>query len=107
MARGVLKSDVKLTARTPADDIKATLGKKLIHACHYNQLERVKALIAQGADPAYKNLWGETPVYAAAGSCGTEVLEYLATLPSVTFDVKTLGNQTLLHNAIATGDVRV
>lgn len=101
-----LKGDAKLTARTPADDAKAQLGKRLIHACHYNDLERVKALIAQGADPNYKNLWGETPAYAAAGSGGLEVLEYLATL-GCNFEAKTSGSQTLLHNAVATGNAKV
>lgn len=107
MAQITLKGDAKLTVRTPADEGKAMLGKKLIHACHYNHLERVKALIAAGADPNYRNLWGETPMYAAAGSGGTDVLEYLATLPGVNFDIKTSGNQTVLHNAVASGDLKV
>ena len=107
MAQVNLKGDVKITAKTPVDDVKAMLGKRLIHACHYNQLEKAKDLIAKGADPTYRNLWGETPVYAAIGSGGLEVVEYLATLPGVSFDVKTVGNQTVLHNAAATGNVKV
>lgn len=107
MASVTMKGDAKITAKTPADEARVMLGKKLIHACHYNHLEKVKALIAAGADPNYRNIWGETPIYAAAGSGGLEVCEYLSTFPGVVFDVKTTGNQTVMHNAVATGDVKV
>ena len=107
MAKITLKGDAKITARTPADEAKAVLGKKLIHVCHYNQLDKAKALIAAGADPNYRNIWGESPIYAAAGSGGLDVLEYLASLPNIAFDMKTSGNQTLLHNAVASGHVQV
>jgi ankyrin repeat protein len=106
MAKITLKGDIKLTVRTPAEEAKVQLSKTLIHVCHYNQLDKAKALIAKGADPSYRNRGGETPIYAAAGSGGLEVFEYLASL-GCACDVKTCGNQTLLHNAVATGDVTV
>ncbi len=60
----------------------ADLNQQLISAAGYHgDLDRVKLLVAQGADPAYRDVYGNNAIMYASAYNRLPVIRYLLTLP--------------------------
>ena len=59
----------------------AVLNRQFISAAYDGDLDRVKLLVAQGADPAYRNEYGWNAIMEANICNHLPVVEYLLTLP--------------------------
>ena len=59
----------------------ADLNNQLISAAKGGDLDRVKLLVAQGADPAYRNAYGYNAIMRASRYSRLPVVRYLLTLP--------------------------
>ena len=59
----------------------ADLNRQLINAAADGDLDRVKLLVAQGADPAYRNELGYNAIMEASNYNRLPVVRYFLTLP--------------------------
>lgn len=92
-------------AAKPLDDRIIALSKQLIVACGHQNLEHVISLLGQGADPNYRNVHGETPLYAACEGGSMKIIQWLLDKgakidPNLN---KTHSDQHLIHAACAAG----
>ena len=75
----------------------ADLNNKLISAANGGNLDRVKLLVAQGADPAYRNVYGWNAIMEASYNNHLPAVEYLLTLPgNHSANVSNDGSTTLI-----------
>jgi ankyrin repeat protein len=59
----------------------AALNRQLIRATDDGDLDRVKLLVAQGADPSYRDEYGRNAIMYASSYNRLPVVRYLLTLP--------------------------
>ncbi len=92
-------------AKAAADDRASALGKQLLVAASHKKFEVVKSLLSQGADPNYRNVHGETPLFAAVEGGSMKIVQFLIEKgakvePNAN---KTHSDQHLIHNACSCG----
>ncbi len=88
------------------DPVANNLGKQLIHYCYRTDLEKVKALIAKGAEVNYKNSHNETPVYASCAAGWLAGIEFLVSKGG-SIKARTSSDQDCVHAAAACGSEEV
>src|SRR4051812_49386616 len=92
-------------AAKPLDDRILALSKQLLVAAGHKDLESVITLIGQGADVNYRNVHGETPLFAACEGGSMKIVHFLLDKgakidPNLN---KTHSDQHLIHNACSSG----
>jgi ankyrin repeat protein len=83
-------------------------SKMLLVACGRKDITLVKDLVENHkVDVNYRNVHGETPLYAACEGGALNVVQYLLTKGASVEKSKTNSDQLLIHAAAASGDVEL